>query len=611
MKKFFIKKKVTNSINYGFTFDQSLQRSKAVSSQPLKKKMVFLVKNCFLLISLCSVCGILLIPVTYSLVTPLKSKFKTHLMSPSDTSTSQQQSTNSLGNQVLTIPIISSNETSSSSSAAATTNQQLITINGTNFRESDFMVISGSNNASQVSLVSSIFQNSRKPKKNQSRIFFIPIRSLVPISFNGTMIIFDSRSNSSAMTPSTASAANNGNVTFVLIEEDTNSTVTASLTANGLNSTEFVAVSPIESTQLNKIPPPTTTTTTTSTSTTTSEQLTTTTLAPSNIQTFNDRIFFSPIPQVINFPVVNLTPIVVNSSINQLKIETTTLTPTTTSTTKINGDEKRSIDSSKTNSNGIPVGRLSKDQVTSLLSQFSLNSSEQILNSSSIECEKQLDQTDYCMRTVLLVNTQSKSPTTLSELDDIYCKNLTGILKCLGGYARCLHRVPRIIYNFVYLHIKKTLDQVCRNNNFRADIIYHSRCFSTEKELNVVKRIVDQGTLTALYVLKYIPTNNIIGWGCCGYQKMFTDGVKQINDICIQKTGNLTGDFAMGFLKSAASDLIDIGCFKYSSIDLCNQNLPEAMITFNQLTSGNVPEQKYSPVIPLIEIARRLSSTID
>lgn len=628
--------------------------------------MVNFIKNCFLIVSLCCVCGIILIPVTFSLVSPLRSHFlskseswtrrltsPTHQLSPSDQST-VLLSPSSPGNQI-TLPNVTAATTLNQSTIDLIANNAFIQLtpsdtNGTNFREGDFMVISGSNNASQVSLVSSIFQNSRRPKKNQSRIFFIPIRSLVPISFNGTMVIFDSRSNSTSMQPSTATATNSGNVTFVLIEEDTNATVTASLPASKFNSTNVVALSSLTgsttTTSTSTTTTSTTTTTTTTPATTTAAATTTSsptvsttlatsiistlpastanspTLPPVNIHSLNDRIFFAPIPQVINLPSAPppppSVPLLNVSTSNSIKNQGNTIVsiaPSAAAATFVENDRRRSINQQSVHNsnvpNGIPVGLLSKDQASSLLAQFALNSSEQLLNASSPECERQLDETDSCMRTVLLVNGQTKSPTTFDELDSIYCKNLTNLLKCLSGYSKCLHRVPRIIYNFVYLHIKRTLEMVCRNNTFRADIIYHSRCFSSTPELNVVKRIVDQGTLTALYVLKFIPTNNIIGWGCCGYQKTIHDGIQQINAICTQKTGNFTGEFAMGFLKAAASDLIDIGCRRYSSVELCNHNLPQAMATFTQLVSGNIPEQKYSPVIPLIEIARRLSSTID
>ena len=90
---------------------------------------------------------------------------------------------------------------------------------------------------------------------------------------------------------------------------------------------------------------------------------------------------------------------------------------------------------------------------------------------------------------------------------------------------------------------------------------------------------------------------------------MFHEGRKRVDQLCWNRTGNQTGEFVMNFMKSAAADLLDIGCRKYSSMDQCNNNLPEAMRVFEELTSSEIPMQKYSPIIPLVEISRRMSNS--
>ena len=240
------------------------------------------------------------------------------------------------------------------------------------------------------------------------------------------------------------------------------------------------------------------------------------------------------------------------------------------------------------------------------------SASEDIMNLTSKECQEQLERTDSCIRTVLLFDESKKNnfsfPRTFDELDTVYCKNLNETLKCLGGYAKCLSRIPRIIYNLVYLHIKKTLQHdICRQELFRENILFHGRCFKSKQDMQMIRRILDQGTVTSLYVLKNVATTRIIPWGCCAFMTVFEDGKKSVDDFCKDRTGNETGDFFMNFMKSAATDLLEIGCRKYSSTQVCNQNLPEAMTVFQELLSGDIPHQKYSPIIPLVEIARRLA----
>lgn len=82
-----------------------------------------------------------------------------------------------------------------------------------------------------------------------------------------------------------------------------------------------------------------------------------------------------------------------------------------------------------------------------------------------------------------------------------------------------------------------------------------------------------------------------------------------MDELCWNRTGNQTGEFVMNFMKSAASDLLDIGCRRFSSMDQCNHNLPEAMRVFQDLASSEVTMQKYSPIIPLVEISRRMAGS--
>lgn len=87
---------------------------------------------------------------------------------------------------------------------------------------------------------------------------------------------------------------------------------------------------------------------------------------------------------------------------------------------------------------------------------------------------------------------------------------------------------------------------------------------------------------------------------------MFEDGKKSIDNLCTTRTGPNTGKWIMDLVMKSAADLLEIGCVRYSSVSSCRRNLPGAIETFEALTAGDVPEQKYSPVIPLIEIARKL-----
>lgn len=253
---------------------------------------------------------------------------------------------------------------------------------------------------------------------------------------------------------------------------------------------------------------------------------------------------------------------------------------------------------------------------TALIENFLDSSpSESFLNASSPECQLQLHKTDDCMKTVFMFDEEARNftfPRNFEELDSIYCKNLNDTLKCVAGYTRCLSTIPRIIYHLVYYQIKQTLTQeICKSDKFREDMLVHGRCFRVKEDMKVIRRSLDQGTLSSLYILKHVRSKDIVPWGCCAFMKVFEDGKKNVDDLCRNRTGNETGDFFMDFMKSAANDLLEIGCRKYSSTLLCDKHLPEAMSVLNQLSSGEIPRQKYTPIIPLVEIARRLAGGSD
>ena len=251
-------------------------------------------------------------------------------------------------------------------------------------------------------------------------------------------------------------------------------------------------------------------------------------------------------------------------------------------------------------------------------------SSGEFLNETTPECKKQLRQTDTCLKKVLLISSDVEVPRTEGQLNETYCNNLNTTLKCLGGYSKCLTRVPRIMYNFVYLSLKRQLLEICSSNAVRSrefdltkkiriyfslftELILHANCFQNETDKKVLRDVSSRGTLTAVFVLQNVPPSHVIQWGCCGFFKMFEDGKRSIDNLCTKRTGSNTGKWIMDLVMKSAADLLEIGCLRYSSVKSCRQNLPGAIETFEALTGGDIPDQKYSPVIPLIEISRKLA----
>lgn len=142
-----------------------------------------------------------------------------------------------------------------------------------------------------------------------------------------------------------------------------------------------------------------------------------------------------------------------------------------------------------------------------------------------------------------------------------------------------------------------------------SELIRHLRCFRPE-DVSIMNTIMNKNTAIADYVSKSVPTDLVIPHLCCSHFVLNMDGKKVLDDLCVSRTGKATSDYFLGLIGAAASDAIELGCGKYSSVTACDEHLPQGMAAFRRILSGPIPSPGHSPAVPFTKIMERLDSEI-
>lgn len=134
----------------------------------------------------------------------------------------------------------------------------------------------------------------------------------------------------------------------------------------------------------------------------------------------------------------------------------------------------------------------------------------------------------------------------------------------------------------------------------------HLQCFDSDN-VEILHNIVDKLTVTFDYVAKEVELNQTLPWTCCGFFKLLEEGKRQLDDLCVKRTGPATSKFIMSILSSIASEATDLTCGRYSSVKLCRQRLPSSIGKFEQITK-KFDKPGFTPLVPLLGIADKISN---
>lgn len=131
------------------------------------------------------------------------------------------------------------------------------------------------------------------------------------------------------------------------------------------------------------------------------------------------------------------------------------------------------------------------------------------------------------------------------------------------------------------------------------------QCFDDHR-LRELHKILNHLINVLDYVRNDVSDDQQIGGLCCSYRHLVDYGKKAVDKLCPDhpSTGQFVADLVDGLINEA-SDLV---CGQHSSIELCNSKLPLEMSMIRNITSRPSKATGTSPLIPMIEIAKKLSS---
>jgi hypothetical protein len=83
-----------------------------------------------------------------------------------------------------------------------------------------------------------------------------------------------------------------------------------------------------------------------------------------------------------------------------------------------------------------------------------------------------------------------------------------------------------------------------------------------------------------------------------------------IKNLCHDVTGPETLEYVISLFNKAVSEVVDLGCGKYSSTAKCQALLPESVQVYHDLVTpeSKVTPQRTSFLVPLIRITKDLDS---
>lgn len=131
----------------------------------------------------------------------------------------------------------------------------------------------------------------------------------------------------------------------------------------------------------------------------------------------------------------------------------------------------------------------------------------------------------------------------------------------------------------------------------------------TPEKIPRVQRVMDKVTIHLNHIAYNVSQDDKIPFICCSFFITRQEIEKEVTDLCSDVTGTATKDYLMKLMEKAVSDAIDLACGKYSSMDVCNKEIPEGMQTLTDIIDDrNFVSQNTSFFVPLIQITKDLDS---
>uniref|UniRef100_T1JR06 Uncharacterized protein n=1 Tax=Tetranychus urticae TaxID=32264 RepID=T1JR06_TETUR len=220
-------------------------------------------------------------------------------------------------------------------------------------------------------------------------------------------------------------------------------------------------------------------------------------------------------------------------------------------------------------------------------------------------CTQLEARTDRYIKRMLLINSEQSIPRTDNDLLD-YCKSTRKGFALATKYQQCLPPFPRQILALMLNGAGKAVRYICDDNSRRSQVLDYLTCLKTEN-IGRVHSLVGR----TLSIMDYIGTNvtsdvMILPYSCCTYHFLYDRSIRLLNTLCPDKSASVT-QLIGTLLELTLSEVIDIGCSKYSTLSTCVAKIPQAMENIKSArSSSNKSLEDRSFVEPILRISNRL-----
>ncbi|XP_025018217.1 uncharacterized protein LOC107369984 isoform X2 [Tetranychus urticae] len=224
----------------------------------------------------------------------------------------------------------------------------------------------------------------------------------------------------------------------------------------------------------------------------------------------------------------------------------------------------------------------------------------------AMDCDQQLLDSDECLKK-LVYFTDWNLTFVQNEQDMVHhCKLVKETATCVRAYKKCLHGLPREMFNLVSQNSRQIISERCDSTEGRSQFLGHIRCLDdeTNKLTGCLNKVIAMLQYTADKVDG--DEKEILTASCCAAHYIFNCFVKGIDEDCKHKTGVEAGPYLAEKINQMIAGVFDVACKNYPSIEVCEAQHPDLMQHFHQLAGEGFERQKVSILVPLIKIAHKI-----
>ncbi|XP_053209712.1 uncharacterized protein LOC128393554 [Panonychus citri] len=233
------------------------------------------------------------------------------------------------------------------------------------------------------------------------------------------------------------------------------------------------------------------------------------------------------------------------------------------------------------------------------------STSGQQISSSSNTCSQLQSRTDRLIKRILLLNGNQQIPRNEGDLLG-HCKTARKGFTLASKYQQCLPPFPRQILALFISGAGKAVRHVCDDPVNRLRLLDSLTCLDNDN-IGRVYSLVSRTMTIVEYIGQNVTSDiMILPYGCCTYHFIYDRGIRLLDSLCPNKSTAVT-QLISTLLELTLSEIIEIGCSKYSNLSICAKKIPRVMENIKSarsLVPTSLADRSF--IQPVLTIANRL-----